>query len=81
MITRDIFPSCRSFGTWSVLDGELCAFDVDGRPIFEKVLLRDVRRAFVVFDVLRIGKEEVKDLPLEERQKFLADCFRRTTRT
>lgn len=57
--------------TPAVLDGELCALDDDGRPVFEEVMSRDIRRAFVVFDVLRVGNEEVMHRPLEERHAIL----------
>ncbi len=68
-----------------VLDGEVVAFDESGVPSFQRLLTRVhrsertfVRGAqhvpvfFVVFDVLALGKWDLRKLPWESRRKVLA---------
>jgi bifunctional non-homologous end joining protein LigD len=69
-----------------VLDGEIVAFDVNGRPDFQRLAqrfsatrARDVQRAmlavpvsYVVFDALAIGEHDLTSLPLVERKQLLA---------
>lgn len=67
-----------------VLDGEIVAFDAEGRPDFERlgtriqVATKDARKAavqvpvaYVVFDVLAVGDRDVRGLPLEARKAIL----------
>ena len=73
-----------------VLDGEIVALDERGRPAgFQRLQgrmhltgARDIERAeqaqpvaFVVFDVLRIGSEDLCRLPLTDRRKRLEEIF------
>jgi bifunctional non-homologous end joining protein LigD len=75
-----------------VLDGELVALDRNGRPLgFQRLQNRihvigekDVERidreqpvAFIVFDLLRDGDEDVRGLPLAGRRARLEAIFRR----
>ena len=69
-----------------VLDGEIVAFDAEGRPRFQRLGPRiqalrphDVLRAaaeipvvYLVFDVLAIGDHDLRELPLSERKALLA---------
>jgi bifunctional non-homologous end joining protein LigD len=69
-----------------VLDGEIVAFDDEGRPSFHKLGPRihaerplDVLRVqaevpvtYVVFDVLALGDRDLGELPLAERKALLA---------
>jgi bifunctional non-homologous end joining protein LigD len=69
-----------------VLDGEIVAFDPQGRPSFQRLSRRihlsrplDVRRAalevpvcYLVFDVLQLGEYDLRELPLRARKKLLA---------
>ena len=69
-----------------VLDGEIVAFDELGRPSFQRLARRihlsrphDVVRAqaevgvvYVVFDLLALGKRDLRELPLAERKALLA---------
>jgi bifunctional non-homologous end joining protein LigD len=69
-----------------VLDGEIIAFDEEGRPSFHQLGPRihaerplDVLRVqgevpvtYVVFDVLALGDRDLRDLPLRERKALLA---------
>lgn len=67
-----------------VLDGEIVAFDEQGRPDFQRLGTRiqsggsRVRRAlasvpvvYVVFDVLAIGDRDLTALPIESRKELL----------
>jgi bifunctional non-homologous end joining protein LigD len=69
----------------ALLDGEVVAFDADGRPSFERLQQRmhvssaaeSVRRAadtpvaYVVFDLLRLGGHDVTGRPWHERRRLL----------
>ncbi|MBX3188103.1 MAG: non-homologous end-joining DNA ligase [Labilithrix sp.] len=67
-----------------VLDGEIVAFDAQGRPDFQRLGTRiqsrgsDAKRAastvpvaYVVFDVLAIGDRDLTRLPIEARKAIL----------
>ena len=67
-----------------VLDGEICAFDENGRPDFERLGTRiqswgkDAQRKayevpvmYVVFDVIAVGERDVRGLPIEQRKEIL----------
>lgn len=69
-----------------VLDGEVVAFDADGRPSFQTLgrrmhldSPREIRRAalevpvqFLVFDLLAVGQRDLRPLPLLARKELLA---------
>ena len=68
-----------------VLDGEIVAFDANGRPDFQllgrriQAWGRDARRAaqnvpvvYIVFDILAIGPHDLRRFPLEARKEILA---------
>lgn len=60
----------------TVLDGEVVAVDADGRTRFQALQNADGdggRLAYFVFDVLRVGAEDVRALPLLERKAFLRE--------
>ncbi|MFL5519350.1 MAG: DNA ligase D [Gemmatimonadales bacterium] len=65
-----------------VLDGEIVAFDDDGRSSF--AVLQDPNRRnpvhYVVFDVLSIGDEDLRMRPLAERRTRLEALLRRVPR-
>jgi bifunctional non-homologous end joining protein LigD len=77
-----------------VLDGELVAIDRKGAVLrFQELQqrhqstrsrdgrsLRDTRTAFVVFDVLFLGRRDVRGLPLRERRTLLASLVKSSTR-
>ena len=72
-----------------VLDGEIVAFDENGKPNFERLARRihvsprtDMRKAlsevpvvYVVFDLLSIGGMSLLDLPLSKRKALLAELI------
>ena len=91
--TNDItarYPELRELGlsigsTRLVLDGEVVAFDEEGRPSFGRLqnrmhvrgeakvrrLARDVPIAYLVFDVLYIDGRSTVELPYTERRELL----------
>ena len=67
-----------------VLDGEVVAFDDDGKPDFQRLgsrihvrgaaarrVARRVPVVYVVFDVLVVGERDVTGLPIEARKRIL----------
>jgi bifunctional non-homologous end joining protein LigD len=70
-------------GHQAVLDGEMVAFDSDGRPSFERLqrrmhvahppqrLIRDVPVRYVVFDLLYLDGNATFDLPYRDRRELL----------
>ena len=74
-------------GREAVLDGEIVAFDDEGRPSFQRLQRRmhvakedEVRRrrrdvpvTFVIFDLLHLDGESLLGLPYEERRERLAE--------
>lgn len=82
------YPELRGLGealgsTAAVLDGEIVAFDGDGRPSFSslqqrmhvtspsKALLRDVPVTFLAFDVLWLDGHSLMDRRYDERRELL----------
>lgn len=59
-----------------VLDAELVVLDGEGRPRFEWIhRTRRPPAVLVAFDVLRIGRQSIIALPLEDRRTFLKDLL------
>jgi bifunctional non-homologous end joining protein LigD len=57
-----------------MLDGEIVALDVDGRPSFQALQHRSLKPAAVVFyafDLLHLGSTDYKTSPLRERRQAL----------
>jgi bifunctional non-homologous end joining protein LigD len=58
-----------------VLDGEVVALDERGNPVgfqnLQRIHMHDVAIAFVAFDLLRDGKEDLRDRPLRDRRARL----------
>ena len=68
-----------------VLDGEICAFDAEGKPDFQLLSHRiqapprsslraavKIPVAYFVFDLLAIGDRDLRPLPIEARRAVLA---------
>jgi bifunctional non-homologous end joining protein LigD len=58
------------------LDGELCAFDADGVPVFSRLQAamdegRTDQLVYVVFDVLHLNGKDLSALPLVDRKQVL----------
>ena len=73
----------------SVLDGEIVALDSDGRPTgFQQLQGRihlsgepasgpsSVKTAYIIFDALRVGARDLRDLPLGERRQVVERLFK-----
>jgi bifunctional non-homologous end joining protein LigD len=72
-----------------VLDGEIVAFDTEGRPSFQRLAQRihaqrphDIKRAsievpvtYFVFDLLQVGELDLRPLPLHVRKQLLAQLI------
>ena len=86
------YPELRALGEElgsreAVLDGEVVAFDEDGRPSFERLqrrmhltsdtairrLAREDPVTYVVFDILYLDGESLLERPYSERRALLAD--------
>src|SRR5439155_20714150 len=84
------YPELRALGNElgsreAVLDGEIVAFDSEGRPRFERLQqrmnlasdsavrrrMRDVPVAYVIFDVLYLDGRDLCGLPYAERREIL----------
>jgi bifunctional non-homologous end joining protein LigD len=91
-VTEALASAAGGAGIRLILDGEIVALDEHGRPAgFQRLQGRmhllgakDVARAertqpaaFMVFDILAEGKEDLTRRPLTERRKRLAQAFRR----
>ncbi len=73
----------------AVLDGEVVAFDREGRPSFERLqrrmnigdadmarrMARDLRVSYVVFDVLEVDGDDLTGRPWSERMAVLDDLL------
>jgi bifunctional non-homologous end joining protein LigD len=80
------FPGLLTPATWiaaseAIVDGEVVALDVDGRPDFGRLQeLTGVRGAgglvYEVFDLLYLDGHVLLDLPLEDRKRLLRTVIR-----
>ena len=62
-----------------VIDGEVVAFDSRGITSFSRLQRRHRERVaifYYVFDLLRLGREDVRELPLRERKAILRQALR-----
>jgi bifunctional non-homologous end joining protein LigD len=69
-----LLPALQKIEGSCVIDGELCALDVDGRSRFQllqNVLNKKATLLYVVFDALFVGGKDIRERPLLERKKTL----------
>jgi bifunctional non-homologous end joining protein LigD len=63
-----------------VLDGEVVALDQRGNPVgfqnLQRIQMHDVGIAFVAFDLLRDGNEDLRERPLRERRTRLESLLK-----
>ena len=64
----------------AVLDGEIACIDGEGRPVFRDLLFRKSTCIFVAFDLLYLNGEDLRTLPLIERERQLR-CRHRPGKT
>jgi bifunctional non-homologous end joining protein LigD len=63
----------------AVIDGEIVAFDQEGRPSFQQLQHRTARGTairFFAFDLLHLNGSDLSDVPLEDRRKKLERLLR-----
>ena len=66
----------------AIIDGEIVAFDETGKPDFYTLLLRRASGVYVwCFDLLGLGGDDLRSLPLEERKKRLAALLSKVNET
>jgi len=69
-----LLPALQKIGGSSVIDGELCALDAQGRSRFQllqNALNKKAKLLYVVFDALFVGGKDVRKKPLLERKELL----------
>jgi bifunctional non-homologous end joining protein LigD len=84
-LTSD-YPQVRSAvgdlpASLAVIDGEIVAFDQEGRPSFQQLQHRSARGTairFFAFDLLHLNGSDLRDLPLDERRKKLERLLRKS---
>jgi bifunctional non-homologous end joining protein LigD len=59
-----------------VLDGEVIAYDADGRHTFQSVSHAERDHAYIVFDLLALDGEDLRDRPWSERRALLESSVR-----
>lgn len=55
----------------AIIDGELVAFDSDGRPDFRMAIQNDADVVFIAFDLLRMCGANIMHLPYRDRRAML----------
>jgi bifunctional non-homologous end joining protein LigD len=58
-----------------VIDGELVACDTDGLPDFSLILTKQGHLCIWAFDLLAVGDQDIRQLPLVERKEKLRDIL------
>lgn len=58
-----------------VVDGEICAIDAAGRPSFQQMQRGAENLRYMLFDLLEIEGESLRDRPLSERRRRLGDLI------
>lgn len=70
-----VFESLKAIKKRAIIDGEIVAFDSDGRPSFQKLQnyrnTSNVPIQYYVFDLLELDGKSLTGLPLVERKKKL----------
>lgn len=85
----EILEALACLGGEGILDGEIVVLDAEGRPDFQRVLVREQTRGrknalarsrehpavFIAFDLLRRNGESLFDRPLAERRRLLSELL------
>jgi ATP-dependent DNA ligase len=58
-------------GRCAIIDGEIVCLDSSGKPRFYDVLYRRGDPVFIAFDILQLGNQNMRELPLIERKRLL----------
>ncbi len=62
-------------GRDAILDGEIVALDRAGRPVLRELIAGRGASAFAAFDLIQLDGRDLRDLPLAERKRRLADLL------
>ena len=62
-------------GPSMILDGEVVAFDEDGKPSFNALQNRSPTVVFYCFDLLHFGGVDLRKAPYADRRRYLAQCL------
>lgn len=82
----EILSALRALEGEGILDGEIVVLDEEGRPDFQRVLVRELARTagaksrahpvvYIAFDLLHRGGESLLDRPLVERRRLLSELL------
>ena len=82
----EILTALRALDGEGILDGEIVVLDEEGRPDFQRVLVRELTRTagvksrahpavYIAFDLLRRNGESLLDRPLVERRRLLSELL------
>jgi len=63
--------SLAKLGATAILDGEIVCLEAGGKSHFMPLLTRKAQASFYAFDLLWLGKNELRGLPLIERKQRL----------
>jgi len=58
-----------------VLDGEIVAFDANGKPSFNAMQNRSQQTVFYCFDLVNFEGIDLRKLPYADRRRYLAQCL------
>ncbi|HEX6267857.1 MAG TPA: DNA ligase D [Burkholderiales bacterium] len=58
-----------------VLDGEVVAFDANGKPSFNALQNRGPKTVFYCFDLLHFAGIDLRKAPYADRRRYLAQCL------
>ena len=59
----------------AILDGEIVAFNEEGRPVFRDLIDHRIAPSYVAFDLLWLNGKDLRQLPLRERRKRLGELI------
>ncbi len=60
-----------------IVDGEIVALNVDGRPIFTNIIRKGSVLTYIAFDLLWLEGEDLRSHPLKERRRLLKQILPR----
>ena len=62
-------------GPSMILDGEIVAFDENGKPSFNAMQNRSQKALFYAFDLLHFAGVDLRKAPYSDRRRYLAQCL------
>ncbi len=62
-------------GATMVLDGEIVAFDANGKPSFNALQNRAPQVVYYCFDLLHFAGIDLREAPYADRRRYLAQCL------